>query len=316
MGGDSKKNTTQFDVVVLGGLNTDFLVQGESLPKPGDTIQGDSFFCGPGGKGMNQAVAAARLGARVALIGKVGQDRRGHELRETLRREKVLSRTISIDRRTPTGCALVMVDRDGEKQILAYAGANANLSVADVKRARHSLENCQVLLTQFEAPLPAIAAAARMAKHAGARVVLDPAPPVRDLPRGLWQWIDLVRPNAGEAEALTGVRVRDRASARRAGRALLKCGVELAIVSIGHGGDLMVWNDGELFLPWFKVKSVDATGAGDAFAAALAVALAEGRAREDAGRFASATAALATTRIGAQSALPTRRQVERLLAVS
>jgi ribokinase len=191
-------------------------------------------------------------------------------------------------------------------------GANHKLSAAHVRKAAAVLRNCKILLMQFEAPDAALLTAAKIANSAGAKVVLDPAPP-RKLPKGLIQLLDVIRPNASEAEFLTGIKVKTRANARRAAESLMKQGAGAVALQAGDGGDLFVGPDGEEYLPHFKVKSVDATGAGDAFAAGLCVALAEGRSFAEAGRMGSATAAIKTTKMGAQAGLPTRAALEKFL---
>jgi ribokinase len=301
-----------FDVIVVGGINSDFVLRGECLPGPGETVMCESFFQGPGGKGANQAVAAARLGARVAIIGCVGKDDRGDALIKNLQREGVETRYIARSKNAVTGVALIVVDKKGEKSIGACMGANHKLSASDVRKARETLENCKVLLMQFEAPDVALIAAAKIARKAGAKVVLDPAPP-RELPKELLPLLDVIRPNSSEAEFLTGIKVTDRASARRAADALIKQGPHAVALQAGDGGDLFVWPGGEKYLPHFKVNSVDATGAGDAFAAAMCVGIAEGKTLAEAGRMGSATAALKTLRLGAQAGLPTRRKLEQFL---
>jgi ribokinase len=308
------KDRTRWDVVVVGGANMDYLVRGATLPKPGETIEGHTFLASPGGKGANQAVAAARLGARVAFVGRVGTDAPGRQLLEQLDAEGVDIRHVVRDKKHPTGVALIMVEENGQKSILTAPGANRHLSVTDLHGARETIRNSRVLLTQFEAPLPVVKAAALLARQAGARVVLDPAPPVSRPDASLMSLVHVVRPNAAEAEALTRIKVHDRATAKRAARRLLQRGVELVAVQGGHAGNLLVWPDGELWLPKLRVKSIDATGAGDAFVAALAVALAEGRSISDAGWFANGAAALATTKLGAQPALPRRQAVAALLS--
>jgi ribokinase len=295
--------------VVVGGANFDYLARGPALPRPGETVQGERLLEGPGGKGANQAVAAARLGARVALVARVGADDRGRALLDHLRDDRVDTAHVRSDPAAGTGVALVQVDRRGQKQIMAVPGANLGLTVADVRAAAGTIEAARVLLVQLEIPLECVAEAIRIARRAGARVVLDPAPPTA-LPDELLGLVDVIRPNASEARALTGIRVSDRASARRAAQALLERGVGAAAVSAGARGNLLVWAGGECWLPKIPVEAIDATGAGDAFAAGLAVALAEGRTLAEAGPFASATAALKTTRLGAQAGLPRRDEVD------
>jgi ribokinase len=302
----------RWDVVVVGGINTDFLGKADQLPSPGETVAGVQFFTGSGGKGANQAVAAARLGARVALVGRVGMDDRASALLDGLNSEGVFTGQVILDKREISGAALVMVDAQGDKQILAVPGANANVTQRDIYRARSLISSCRVLLMQFEVTMAANLAAARLAQRHGCRVVLDPAPPVR-MPAELFPLVDVIRPNAHEAEVLTGIRVHHRASARRAAQALIRRGVKTAIVQAGEEGDLLVNAGLEKWLPRLRVKSVDATGAGDAFVAAFSVALAEGQPLAEAGIFANAAAALATTKVGAQSALPTRAEIKTLL---
>ena len=301
----------EWDIVVVGGANTDCVIRGPRLPTPGETVEGGPFQQEAGGKGNNQAVAAARLGARVALIARVGDDRRGTALIETLAREGVETRFIKRDPDAPTGAALIQVSEKGEKQIMAAPGANHRL--IPVETPPEPIRRARVLLVQLEIPLESVMAAVRNAHEAGVRVVLDPAP-ARPLPDELLQQVEAVRPNAKEAKTLTGVEVRDRAFARVAAERLLKRGAKVAAVQAGPEGNLLLWREGECWLPKIPVKRVDATGAGDAFAAALAVGMAEGRSWGEIGPFANAAAALATTRLGAQPALPRREEVEALLA--
>jgi ribokinase len=302
-----------WDVVVIGGANTDFLVQGNRLPSPGETVECDSFYEGAGGKGLNQAVAVARLGGRVALIARVGRDARGDSLLTTMEGEGIAGHYVARDPDRSTGVALIIVGQRGEKQIAWAPGANRSLRIEDVEAARPALARTRMVLAPLEAPVEVLRFAMELARSAGARTVLDAGPAV-PLPEDMLRLVDVVRANAGEAEALTGLAVRDRDGARRAARSLLKTGVAAAAIQAGDEGNLLVWDEGERFLPRVVVKSVDATGAGDAFAAALAVTLGEGWGFAEAGRFANAAAALATTVVGAQSGLPTRAEVERLLS--
>jgi ribokinase len=301
----------KLDVVVLGGINSDFIVRGGRLPCPGESMEGKDFYSGAGGKGANQAVAAARLGARVGLIGAVGKDERGSELLRKLSGEKINTQYVT-RKAGPTGAAVIAVDERGEKQIAAAMGANLALTVRDIDGAEKLISSCSVLLMQFESPMPCLIKAARIAKRAGARVVLDPAP-ARPLPKALAALLYAIRPNSNEAEELTGIPVNDRASARKAAQKFLGLGIELVVLEAGEEGDLLVTAKEEHLFPRLKVKSVDATGAGDAFAAGLSVGLAEGLSLREMGRLANATAALATTKVGAQEGLPSRRAVERLL---
>lgn len=302
----------QADIVVVGGINTDFLVQGPRLPGPGDHVQGHLFLESLGGRGANGAVGAVRLGARVALVGRVGMDARGLALLEQLEGEGVDIRSVARDPGEMTGVALEMVDERGRTQSLASPGANRGMTVADVMRAEERISAARVLLVQLEVPLSVVSAAVHLARAAGSRVVLDPAPAM-SLPEELLEAVHVIRPNAEEAETLTGVEVRDRDSARRAAENLLRRGVGGAVVA-APGGSLVLSSEGELWLSDLALERADTTGAGDAFCAALAVALCEGKSLAEASRFAHEASALATLRLGALGGLPTREQVDSRLA--
>jgi ribokinase len=308
----TRQGQIKYDVVVVGGANTDFLVRGGRLPRPGETVDGEEFMIAGGGKGANQAVAAARLGARVAFIACLGPDSRGDELVKLLRKEGLDCKHVSRDSNAPTGTALIMVDDSGEKQIMCAPGANHKLTPSRIHSAASVIRNTRVLLIQFEVPMATVLTAAKIAHAAGVRIVLDPAPPAK-APANLLELIEVIRPNASEAETLTGVKVTDAKSARRAAQKLFARGVKAVALQAGERGDLMVWSGGEKLLPRLKVKTVDATGAGDAFAAGFSVALAEGRSYREAAAFANAAAALATTKVGAMPAMPRRREVLSLL---
>lgn len=306
----SRKNS--WDIVVLGGANMDYLVRGEELPEPGETVKGDVFQEAPGGKGANQAVAATRLGARVALVARVGKDRRGKEILNNLKEQGVDTKFVVRDGTSHTGVALVMVEEGGEKQIMTAPGVNRELSVDEVHRAARAIQSARVLLTQLEVPIEALRLAARLAHEAGVKIVLDPSPP-KSLPDELIRLVSVIKPNASEAEALTGVASRDRESARQAAKQLLERGVGAVAVQAGGEGNLIVTPEQEYWFPLIPVQGIDATGAGDAFAAALAVGLLEDRPWPEIGSLASSAAALKTTKLGAQAGLPTRDQVSELL---
>lgn len=304
--------TSSVSIVVLGGLNSDYMIQSTALPRPGETIEGRSFEYVPGGKGANQAVAAARIGASVTMLGSVGEDERGERLLDMLATEGVETNRIIRNKDEQTGAAVIMVGGDGEKQIMTFPGANRRLAVGDVRRWADTIGQAQVLLTQLECPLDSTIMAIRIASERHIPVVLDTAPAFH-LPIDLYPLLHTIRSNSTEAETLTGIRVCSRESARRAAQEYLNRGAQRAIVQGGDEGDLLLEQDREIWLPRHNVERVDATGAGDAFIGTFAVMLAEGRPAAEAGRFASAAAALATTRLGAQAALPTRESVTALL---
>jgi ribokinase len=229
-----------------------------------------------------------------------------------LKREGVDTRFVLRDAKAATGAAVIMVDAEAEKQILTAPGANRKLTIRDAQQALNDAM-ARVVLMQFEVPLATVTAAARLARKLGAQVLLDPAPPVELPSDALLELVDVIRPNSSEAEALTGVRVTDQASAHRAAAKLIQRGVRAVAIQAGENGNLLVWHGGMQLLPKLPVKSVDATGAGDAFIAALAVGIAEGRSFIEAGWMANGAAALATTKLGAQTALPRRKELSRLL---
>jgi ribokinase len=214
------KRAREWDVVVVGGANTDYLIQGPSLPRPGQTLVGRELLISTGGKGANQAVAAARLRARTALVSRLGDDDRGEAILGRLEAEGVATKHVVQDDETPTGAALIMVGDEGQKQILTSPGANHRLSIEDVESAGQTIALSFVLLAQLEVPLECVMAAAKIAREAGARVVLDPSPPIA-LPDELLAYVDVMRLDAGAAERLTGIPVSDRDSARSAAKALL-----------------------------------------------------------------------------------------------
>ncbi len=302
------KRNNNWDIVVIGGANMDYLVRGDNLPKPGETVMGNQFQEAPGGKGANQAVSASRLGARVALVTRIGADDRGKVILTRLKKEGINTEYVVEDKKESTGVALIMVGERGEKEIFTAPGANLQFSIDQVRDATLAIQSARVVLLQLEVPLEAVMLAAQLAYLAGRKVVLDPSLPI-SLPDELLDMVTLIKPNAREAEALTGVQVQDRNSAREAAKHLLKRGVDAVAVQAGEEGNLIVTSDDEYWFPIIPVQSIDATGAGDAFAAALAVALLEERSWQEAGAWASAAAALKTTKLGAQAGLPTRDQV-------
>lgn len=301
-------------VLVIGGANYDFLVKGSKLPAAGDTVIGEQFVEAPGGKGANQAIAAARLGARTAFVGRVGRDARGTRVLAALRAEGVDTSACVEDDGAPTGVALVLVGGDGQKMIMTAPGANLRLCEQDIERAAPLFAASGVVLLQLEAGVPTTVAAARRGAASGARVVLDAAPPEK-LPDELVAALDVIRCNAGEAAVITGVEVRDVDSARRAALQLRERGAGAACIG-AEGGDLLVFAGGEVWLPHQGVEVVDTTGAGDAFAAGLAVGLAESRSVSDAGWLGCVASALKATQLGAQAGLPRRADVDRMLAAT
>jgi len=298
-------------IIVVGSLNMDLIARTPRLPQPGETVLGHEFDTAPGGKGANQAVAAARLGAQVAMVGRVGDDDYGQALLATMASDGVNTKHVTVDPEASTGVALIELDDAGENSIIVIPGANMRLTPADVQAAESMLAASDVLLLQLESPLPVVQHAIRAARTRGVTVVLNPAP-ARPLPVELLRDVDYLVPNETEAGLLVGREVSDTASARDAAHSLRGKGVRTVILTLGGQGALLIGED-DILVPAFKVKVVDTTAAGDAFVAGFAVALAGGRDLERAVGFANAAGALATTRLGAQPSLPTAAEVEALL---
>jgi ribokinase len=299
-------------IVVVGSLNMDLVVRSPRHPKPGETIIGGEFRTIPGGKGANQAVAAARLGAKVEMVGRVGADGFGNDLLANLRGVGVSTTCVKQDSAASSGVALIVVDARGQNTIVVASGANMDLTEGDVEAAALAFEGAAVILLQLESPLPAVARAASLARKRGARVILNPAP-ARPLDADMLALVDYLVPNESEAALLTGIEVQDSHSCKRAAVKLLKQGVGGVILTLGARGALLVNRDGVIRVPAFRVKAVDTTAAGDAFVGAFGVALAASQPPADAMRFASAAAAISVTRVGAQPSMPTRAEVEAFL---
>ncbi len=298
-------------IVVVGSINMDLVARMARLPRPGETVHGQSFQTIPGGKGANQAVAVARLGVRVTLIGRVGEDSFGETLLRSLAEYGVATEQVLVTPQCSSGVALIGVDEGGANSITVVAGANGRLTVQDIESRAAVIQSADALIVQLETPLDTVAAALRIAKDAGVRTILDPAPaPSSPLPPEVMA-VDVISPNQTEAELLTGIVVDDLASAERAARRLRELGAREVALKLGHWGAMLCDTDGRVeHVPAIEVEVVDTTAAGDAFTAALAVALVEGRSLMEALRFGSAAGTLACLTLGAQTAMPTRGQVD------
>jgi ribokinase len=296
-------------IAVLGSYNTDLIVGLERLPRPGETILGGQFHTAAGGKGANQAVAAARAGGRISFIARVGRDSFGDRAIAALRDDGIGVSHVSRDSRTPSGVALILVDQKGENSIAVASGANAGLAVSHVRQARQAIETAAILL---ETPLPSVEAAVRIAARCGTRVILNPAP-ARKLTDALLRRVSILTPNESEAEMLTGIRQNGIAAAEKAALQLRRRGVPTVIVTLGAQGALVASDTGTALVRAFKVKAADTTAAGDTFNGALAVALTEGHSLEKAVQFANAAAAISVTRLGAQTSAPTRKSIDAFL---
>ncbi|MCS7304591.1 MAG: ribokinase [Thermoguttaceae bacterium] len=297
-------------LVVVGSSNTDMVVKAARLPRPGETVTGGQFYMAAGGKGANQAVAAARLGAHVTFVARVGTDMFGSQAIQNYDEEGIDTELIIRDPDHPTGVALILVDEQGENLIAVASGANHAMTPADVDRAATRIREADALLLQLEIPLAVVAYAAQVAASAGVPVILDPAPaPEKPLPTELLRNITYLKPNESEAERLTGIRVEDERSARQAAEKLRADGAKNVIITLGANGAVVATADQVVHVPGFCVEARDCTAAGDAFNAALAVAIAQGRPLLEAVRYAHLVAALSVTRLGAQPSLPTAAEV-------
>lgn len=301
-------------IAVFGSLNLDLVVRSPRLPLAGETVLGTDFTQVPGGKGANQAVAAARLGTPTRLVGRVGQDDFGSRLVAAVQAAGVETEGIERDSTTTTGVAAIAVAANGENHILVVPGANGNVEGGDVSRLHLALTPPRYLLMQLEIPLAAVMAAAQAAQAAGVTVILDPAPAPLEFPAPLYGWVDVLTPNQGEAAQLVGHGVDTVEAAIAAARTLQQRGTGTVIITLGALGCVAVQGETVWQVPSFAVEVVDTVAAGDAFNGALAVALGEGKSLESSLTWASAAAALTVTQPGAQPALPTRSALDSFLA--
>lgn len=297
-------------IVVIGSCNTDMVINMERLPLPGETLLGGKFFMNPGGKGANQAVAAARLGGKVLFIAKVGNDPFGVRAVDQYKAEGINTKHVLVDKEHPSGVALILVDAHGENSIAVASGANAHLMPQDIDNARGAIEDGDILLMQLETPLETVEHAALLAKQLGKKGILNPAP-AHPLPESLLRNLYMLIANETEAEFISGTKISDMDSVARAADIICGKGVENVVITLGSKGAFVKERGAYHQVQGLKVKAVDATAAGDTFCGALCVALAEGRSITEAVEFANRAAAITVTRMGAQSSLPYRREVER-----
>ncbi len=295
-------------ILVIGSSNTDMVVKADRLPAPGETVLGGTFLMNPGGKGANQAVAAARLGGRVTFVAKVGNDIFGQQAVTGFREEGINTAYILTDASHPSGVALINVDATGENCITVAPGANAHLLPAETETALQSAEADTLVLLQLEIPLPTVEYVVQQAANRGVRVILNPAP-AQVLPSTLFPNLFLITPNETEAELLTGIRVTDVPTAQQASRKLHEMGVANVIITLGSKGAYVYSDNQGQLIPTVAVKAVDSTAAGDCFNGALTVGLSEGQSLPDAIAFACKAASISVTRMGAQASMPKRSEV-------
>ncbi|MDD2157229.1 ribokinase [Glaesserella parasuis] len=300
---------------VLGSINVDHVIRVPYFPKAGETLTGYGYQIAYGGKGANQAVAAARCGANVHFIGAIGDDQIGKTMKQAFEQDGINTEAISVIENQSTGLAMIQVADLGENSIVISAGANADISEALVEQHKSHIEQADILLMQLESPLQAVAKAAKIAKKAGVKVVLNPAP-AQPLPDSLLSQIDIITPNETEAEILTGIKVTNEQTAAVAANYFHQLGIETVLITLGSKGVYYSEKGQGEIIPGFRVDAVDTTAAGDTFNGAFVTALLEGKSPKESIRFAHAAAAISVTRMGAQTAIPRREEIEAFLLFS
>lgn len=294
-------------IVIVGSANTDMVIKTQRIPAPGETVAGGEFIMAAGGKGANQAVAAARLGAQVTLVARLGTDVFGGQALDGYEREGIDTQFVVRDPDHASGVALIFVDAQGENSIAVASGANAYLTPDDVERAKQAIREADVLLAQLEVPVEAVRRAIELARDAGVRVILNPAP-AQEIDPGLLAQVTIATPNEHEVEVVVGEPDTERAIAR-----MLDVGTGTVLVTLGKKGVLWATRQGQQVIPAYPVEAIDTTAAGDAFNGGLACALGRGLSMAEAIRYANAAAAISVTRMGAQPSLPKDQEVETFL---
>ncbi|MEP7374318.1 MAG: ribokinase [Chitinophagaceae bacterium] len=295
-------------IIVIGSANTDMVVKSKKLPLPGETILGGTFFMNAGGKGANQAVAAARLGGNVTLVTKVGNDIFGKQTIEGLKKENINTDYVFVDEETPSGTALIMVNEEGENCIVVAPGANAKLLPGDIGQIR-SIADAEIILMQLEIPMETIEAVAKLVKMNQQKLIINPAP-AQPLSDELLNGLFLLTPNETEAFLLTGIKVDNETTASEAANIFLSKGVQNVIITLGKQGAYFQNNNIELKVDAPLVQAMDTTAAGDTFSGALTVAIMEKMEWKDAIQFAVRAASISVTRMGAQASVPYRNEID------
>ncbi|MDP2366189.1 MAG: ribokinase [Ignavibacteria bacterium] len=300
-------------VVVIGSYNTDMTIKTRKIPSPGETVIGGFFSTGGGGKGANQAIAAARVGAAVSFIARVGNDLLGKEGIKHLNEERINTRYVFRDTELPTGVAFIVVDDNAENSIVVASGANSRLRPVDIETAQSEISSADILLVQLESPIESVYAAIKIAHEKGATVILNPAP-AQELEHHILQYIDIITPNVVEAEMLTGIKVMDTESLHKIVNKFFDFGIKNVLITLGSKGYFSGLPDVMEIIPAFKVTPIDTTGAGDVFSGSLAAFLSEGMSIEKAAKMSNAAASISVTRMGAQDAAPKRVEIEKFIA--
>lgn len=295
-------------IVVVGSSNTDMVIKTLKLPVPGETILGGNFFMNPGGKGANQAVAAARLGGKVSFIAKIGDDVFGKQARNLFERENINTKYLVTDPGHPSGIALITVDDKGENSIVVASGSNGYLLQSDIDLAYEEILKSDIVLMQLEIPLETVIYVANIAFDGGKKVILNPAPALK-ITDDLLSKLYMITPNEIEAELISGIPVKDINSATLAARNLYERGVKVVIITLGSKGALLFTGKEAKLIPSPKVEAVDTTAAGDVFNGAIAVAISKGMELEKAVEFACNAAAISVTRMGAQASAPFLKEI-------
>lgn len=296
-------------ITVIGSLNMDLVTKVQVMPRIGETLIGKDYRQIPGGKGANQADAIAKLGASVKMVGAVGDDGFGRELKRSLENDGVDVSNIKTVNDTPTGIAVIMVEEQGDNSIVVIPGANFTLTPKDIDNSIKAIEESDIIVTQLETPVETVKYTMKLAKERGKYTILNPAPAAK-LDDELIGCIDLLTPNETELEVLSGVKIESEADILTGAKVLINKGVKELVVTLGEKGALYINNDYNQIYPAFRVKPVDTTAAGDSFTAGIAVALSEGKSMGEAIKFATKVGALTVTKAGAQSSLPSRKEVE------
>ena len=295
-------------IIVIGSSNTDMVIKSKKLPAPGETILGGTFLMNPGGKGANQAVAAARLRGNVTFVAKTGNDVFGSEAKQLFDNEHIDTRFLISDDNNPSGVALINVDENGENSIVVASGSNGTLSAYDINENVFKTEPDDIFLMQLEIPVGTVEYVAQKAASNGNKVILNPAP-ARQLSNDLLSCLYMIIPNETEAEILTGIKVTDSETAEKAARKLYAKGVKNIVITMGGSGAFLFTPSNSKMIYVVPVKAVDTTAAGDVFCGALAVALSEGKKTEEAVVFANKAAGISVTRMGAQASAPYRDEL-------
>lgn len=299
------------EILVIGSSNTDMVIKTKKMPAPGETVLGGTFLLNPGGKGANQAVAATRLGGKVTFVTKRGNDLFGNQTVGLLMREGIDTENIIKDPELPSGVALITVDAKGENTIVVAPGANGNLQPEDFPPQLFDCSRYEIMLLQLEIPMETVEYAAMKASECGMKVIINPAPaPAKPFSDKLLENTWLLTPNESEAEAISGLSIFDTESADAAANSMISKGAKNVIITFGAKGAYVKSKDFTGMIPGVKVKAIDTTAAGDVFNGALAVALAEGKALQDAVRFANKAASISVTRMGAQASAPFRHEIK------